>query len=113
LNKYDNSLAVKNFYRASKINSIKKPHDRNFPSTHHVVPTSRLNELEYYIYRGKFNITLLPRNINDYYHWLFVNLTPPEIASVLVNFFWRGQIFLVKLYLQKSYFFNSQNILWK
>jgi hypothetical protein len=72
------------------------------------VPSSRLGELEYFIYDGKLNTTVIPRNLHDYYHWLFINLTPPEIAAVLVSLFWQNQIFWIKLYLGQSYFFNKQ-----
>lgn len=107
---YDKSVSENGFY-----NKVRDKNSRKVtagidisPSTHHIVPRSRQNEPEYLMYIGKTNKIIIPRNLHDYYHWLFVNFTPPEIISVLVSKFWGEQIFWVEFYLKDLEYFNNE-----
>jgi hypothetical protein len=106
---YDNNVSANGFY-----NKVRDKNSRKVtagidisPSIHHIVPRSRQNELEYATYIGKTNKIVVPRNLHDFYHWLFVNFTPPEIISVLVAKFWSHQIFWVEIYLEDPKYFNN------
>jgi len=106
---YDQEVSANGFY-----NKVRDKNSRKVtagidisPSVHHIVPRSRQNNREYSTYIGKTNKTVILRNLHDYYHWLFVNFTPPEVISVLVHKFWGGQLFWVSIYQKNVEYFNN------
>jgi hypothetical protein len=65
---------------------------------HHILPKSRL--------KGKTvkdNIAYIRGDYHQTYHWLFSNMTPDEIITFLVEFYWNGQWeWVVKSLLEKE-----------
>jgi len=75
--KYNRIVAGKGFYK-DWANSNKRRHNRLYISTHHIVPRSRCGEPDYLDYMDNDNnTTSIARNLHDYYHWIFINLTLP------------------------------------
>lgn len=58
---------------------------KNTNSVHHILPRSKNGSDE------KSNLATISQKKHDLYHRLFENMTPEEILSYLVNYFWKSQ----------------------
>ena len=65
------------------------------PNRHHIVPSSRGG-------KNKDNVNKKTCPLcHEPYHWLFSNMTPPEIIAYLVKNFWDGQLRWVHVFLEE------------
>lgn len=58
---------------------------KSVQTTHHILPRSRGGSDD------KSNLARVAHKEHDLYHRLFENMTPEEILSYLVNYFWKSQ----------------------
>jgi len=77
---------------AKHINNKRK----NYPSNHHIIPKSRGGNEAFQ------NIAIVNSLAHNKYHSLFGNMTPDEIIKYLVDYFWKGEIKFVQIYLNEK-----------